>query len=181
MPAIFISIMKIFSFICYIVYFTLPLVSISGISSCALDIPDKAYEYLAPPVITALYQDPDDMEKIIVEFTGYNDEYYFDGYNVYISTTSMNRNNIQSYKPVQVDGDNYASAVPSFPMSPDDYNPDITRTISLYHYWVVNEGNYEPYPFASGTAYYVLLCSHHRYNGVVPESVSNQPDPVIFE
>lgn len=173
--------MKTISYLHYIEHLLLMFISLAGISACSMDIPEKAYEYLAPPVITALYQDTADREKIIVDFIGYNDEYYFDGYNVYVSTTSMNRNNIAKYKPVQIAGEGFASSVPSFPLSPDDYDPGITRRIYLYHYWIDNEGTYEPYPFTSGTAYYILLCSHHRYNSVVPESVSNQPDPVIFE
>lgn len=139
-------------------------------SSCAMDVPEKGYDYLAPPLITNIYQDGD---NIIVEYIGYNDEYYFDGYNVYVAPISLNRSLINTYKPVQVEESGYASCEPSYPLSPDDFDPLKTRTLTLYHYYVQIEDRYEPNPFSPGT-YYVLLCSHHRLGYVLPESVSNQ-------
>ncbi|MDY6932846.1 MAG: hypothetical protein SVZ03_01325 [Spirochaetota bacterium] len=141
--------------------------------SCAMDAPEKGYDYLAPPVITNAFQSQMDNKKIVVEFRGYNNEYYFDGYNIYISTSNMNRNNIRSYKYVQVDG--YTSAEPSFPLSPEEYDPDLTREAILYHYYrdVEDMGDI-PFPFEEGTTYYILLCSHHRFGEIFPEGVSNQ-------
>ena len=78
-----------------------------------VDVPEKGYEYLAPPVITNHYRNGN---KIIIEFIGYNDEYYFDGYNVYVSDSSLNRNAVANYKPVQVE--DYPSSTPSFPIPP---------------------------------------------------------------
>jgi hypothetical protein len=137
---------------------------------CAMDVPEKGYDYLTPPFITGIYQDGD---HIVVTYIGYNDEYYFDGYNVYVSPTSLNKSLIESYKPVQVAETGYASSEPSYPLSPDDFDPSQTRTLTLDRYYVQNGDQYEQYPFSSGT-YYVLLCSHHRLGFVLPESVSNQ-------
>jgi hypothetical protein len=138
--------------------------------SCAMDIPEKGYDYLAPPLITDIYQDGD---NIIVKYIGYNDEYYFDGYNVYVAPISLNRSLINTYKPVEVDESGYASSEPSYPLSPDDFDPSKTRTLTLYHYYVQSGSEFVKFPFSTGT-YYVLLCSHHRLGYVLPESVSNQ-------
>lgn len=138
--------------------------------SCAMDVPEKGYDYLAPPLITNIYQDGD---YIIVEYVGYNDEYYFDGYNVYVAPTSLNRSLINTYKPVEVAESGFASAEPSYPLSPDDFDPLKTRTLTLFHYYEQIEDLYAQNPFSPGT-YYVLLCSHHRLGYVLPESVSNQ-------
>ena len=152
------------------------IVILLSLSGCAMDVPEKGYDYLTPPLITDIYQEGD---NIIVKFIGYNDEYYFDGYNVYVSTTSLNRDLINTYKPVQVAESGYASSEPSYPLNPDDFDPTKTRTVTLYHYYVQCEGKYEPCPFSEGT-YYVLLCSHHRLDYIMPESVSNQVS-IIFE
>ena len=148
------------------IFFTL---FFSIIISCAMDISDNSYDYLAPPVITDAWQDGD---NIIVEFIGYNDEYYFDGYNVYISTSNMSRDSVSSYKPVQIEG--YTSSEPSYPVNPEDYDPEKVRTVTLYHYyWYVSDiKEYIPFPFSDGT-YYIFLCSHHRFDNVLPEGVSN--------
>ncbi len=138
--------------------------------SCALDIPEEGFDNLAPPVITGMSRDGN---NIILQFQGNNDEYYFDGYNVYVSTTYMQRVSVSSYKPVQVLG--YGSATPSFPLSPEDNNPTLTRRMTLYQYYLYQSdtGDYAPMPFSSGT-YYIMLCSHHRLLGVNEDGVSNQ-------
>lgn len=145
--------------------------------SCAMDVPEKGYEYLAPPYIISCEQEGN---NIIVEFRGYNDEYYFDGYNFYVSTTSMSRSLITSYKPVQVD--EYASSTPSYPLSPDDYDPENVRRATLYHYYwhVEDTGEYIQFPFSAGTTYYIYMCSHHRLGYLFEEGVSNQQQ-VEFE
>lgn len=148
-------------------------ISISAVSllvSCAMDVPEDGYEYLVPPVITDCRQDGD---YIIIEFRGYNDEYYFDGYNVYISDVSMQKSNVTSYKAVELKG--YGSAVPSLPLSPDDYNPAKLREVTAYHYYIYSSDNaeYDKYSFETGT-YYIRLASHHRLVGVDEDSVSNQ-------
>lgn len=135
-----------------------------------MGVPENGYDYLTPPVITRCDQEGG---NIIVEFSGYNDEYYFDGYNVYISETSMKRTDVKRYKAVELVG--YASTTPSFPLSPDDYDPVEPRKITLYHYyWYLEDtGEYLKYPFSTGT-YYIMLCSHHRLKGVNEDGVSNQ-------
>lgn len=138
-------------------------------SKCAMDIPENSSEYLLAPVITSCERAGD---KIIINFIGYNNEYYFDGYNVYVSDHSLNSEGVATLKPVQIEG--YPSAVPSFPLSLDDYDPEKTRTITLYQYYWVSDGEYVPYPFSSDTTYYIFLCSHHRQGKVLPEGVSNQ-------
>ena len=139
---------------------------------CAIDIPAKSSEYLVAPVITSCERVGD---KIIINFIGYNNEYYFDGYNVYVSDSSLNSEGVAKLKPVQIEG--YPSAEPSFPLSPDDYDPEKIRTITLYEYYLVmTDGTnveFIPYPFSSGTTYYIFLCSHHRLGYVLPEGVSN--------
>jgi len=144
--------------------------SIISLISCSMGVPEKGYEYLTPPVILNCWQEG---EYIIVQFSGHNDEYYFDGYNAYVSETSMKRTDIKSYKAVEIDG--YGSTVPSFPLSPEDYDFDKIREITLYHYyWYVEDtGEYIPFPFSTGT-YYIMLCSHHRISGVDEDGVSNQ-------
>ncbi|MBN2039743.1 MAG: hypothetical protein JW864_06860 [Spirochaetes bacterium] len=135
-----------------------------------MGVPEKGYEYLTPPVITDCWQEGD---NIILEFRGYNDEYYFDGYNVYVSETSMKRTDVASYKAVELEG--YGSTTPSFPLSPDDYDPDNLREVTLYHYYLYLEdtGEYLKYPFSTGT-YYIRMCSHHSVLGVSEDAVSNQ-------
>ena len=153
-------------------FFTKIIISIISIPiiSCAMGVPEKGYDSLTPPLITNCRQDGN---NIIVEFRGYNDEYYFDGYNVYISETSMKREDVASYNAVELV--NYASTVPSFPMSPDDYDPNLLREVTLYHYYwkLVDTGEYLKYPFSTGT-YYIIICSHHRFAGVNDDGVSNQ-------
>lgn len=160
------SLIHLFIPACIIALISLPIT----FGGCAMDVPEKGYDYLTPPLITDIYQDGD---YIIVEFIGYNEEYYFDGYNVYVEAISLNRDQINSYKPVQVTESGYASADPSYPLSPDDYDPTLIRRITLYHYYIQNEGRYEKSPFSEG-AYFVLLCSHHRLGYLYPEAVSNQ-------
>jgi hypothetical protein len=138
-------------------------------STCAVDIPENSSEYLVAPVITSCERSGN---KIIIKFTGYNNEYYFDGYNVYVSDSSLNSAYVAQYKPVQVEG--YPSSEPSFPLSPDDYDPGKTRTVTLYQYYWASDGEYVPYPFSPDTAYYIFICSHHRQGYVLPEGVSNQ-------
>ncbi len=151
--------------------FYILLLAVSLLLSCAMDVPEDGYDYLAPPVITSCRQDGD---YIIIEFRGYNDEYYFDGYNVYVSDVSMQRSHITSYKPVELKG--YGSTTPSFPLSPEDYDPDKLREVTTYHYYIYSSDNaaYDKYSFESGTTYYIRLCSHHRLAGVDEDSVSNQ-------
>ncbi len=139
---------------------------------CAMDVPENGYEYLAPPVIHSCEQSGN---KIEVTFRGYNNEYYFDGYNVYVSSGSMNRDSVASYKSVQIE--DCASCMPSFPLSPDEYNhdnPGEPRSIILYHYYLEIDGEYVPFQFEGNTTYYIFLCSHHRVVDVLPEGVSNQ-------
>jgi len=142
---------------------------------CSTEIPDKAYDYLAPPLITS-YECIND--KIKIDFIGYNDEYYFDGYNVYVSDSSLAKTYVTSYKPVQVE--DFPSAEPSFPLSPEDYDPEKTRTLYLYQFFRKIEGEYVPFTFEDGVAYNIFLCSHHRQGTVYEEGVSNQVS-VVFE
>lgn len=139
------------------------------ISDCAVDIPENSGDYLVAPVITSCERQGD---KIIIHFKGYNDEYYFDGYNVYVSDSSLNSEYVSKYKAVQIE--DYPSSVPSFPLSPDEYNPEKTRTITLYQYYWLSDGEYIPYPFSPETTYYIFLCSHHKQGYVLPDGVSNQ-------
>lgn len=136
---------------------------------CAIDVPEEASEYLAPPVISSCERSG---KKIIIKFSGYNDEYYFDGYNVYVSNSSLNRELVAAYRPVQIEG--YPSAEPSFPVNPEDYDPVKTREIVLYQYYWLSDGEYIPYPFSDEDTYYIFLCSHHRLGSVLPGGVSNQ-------
>ncbi|MCU0821476.1 MAG: hypothetical protein MUC95_03255 [Spirochaetes bacterium] len=142
---------------------------IALLPACAIDIPANSSEYLVAPVITNCERQGD---KIIIKFSGYNNEYYFDGYNVYVSDSSLNSEYVSRLKPVQIEG--YPSAEPSYPLSPEDYDPEKTRTITLYQYYWLSDGEYVPYPFSPDTTYYIFLCSHHRQGYVLPEGVSNQ-------
>lgn len=146
------------------------------ISSCAMGVPEKGYDYLAPPMIIDIQQEK---KNIIIHFQGYNNEYYFDGYNIYISTTRINEQQISSLQPIKIKESGYSSCIPSYPLSPNDYNPDNVRSATLYHYYVESEGGPVPYPFSDGP-YFILLCSHHRLDGVLPEGVSNQMDPIYY-
>ncbi len=155
-----------------LIYIALIFLLLNNIN-CAMDIPEKSYDYLAPPLITSCRLDN---KNIIINFIGYNNEYYFDGYNAYVSDSSMNRNYITSYKAVQIEG--FPSAVPSYPLSPDDYDPDKERTLTLYQFSrKIEEGNtveYVLFPFETDSTYYIFLCAHHRDNIVLEEGVSNQ-------
>jgi hypothetical protein len=139
-------------------------------NSCSLDLPEEGLDYLVPPVINSCYQDG---ENIIVQFTGDNSEYYFDGYDVFVSETNLYKASVGSYRRVQVLG--HASATPSFPLSPEDNNPALTRSITLYQYnqYQIDTGEYSPIPFSSGM-YYIMLCSHHRFLGVNEDGASDQ-------
>jgi hypothetical protein len=141
-----------------------------SLGSCSLDLPENGSDYLAPPVIIDCSQDGD---TIIVQFQGSNNEYYFDGYDVFVSTTYMQRASVGSYRRVQISG--YASTIPSFPLSPDDYDPSLTRSMTLYQYnqYQIDTGEFSTIPFSNGT-YYIMICSHHRYLGVNENGVSNQ-------
>lgn len=143
--------------------------------SCATDIPEDAFDYLAPPVISCRLV-PGDNDHIYVDFTGSNNEYYFDGYNVYVSETQMLRTSVGSYKHVQVDEPGFASATPSYPLSPD---PPQSGTIRLNQYWCPDYPD-TPCTFADNVTYWIMLCSHHRYSGVNEDGVSNQVS-ITFE
>ena len=145
---------------------------------CAMDVPPRGYDYLTPPIITSLEQrtvqdGSDTILEIEVRFIGYNNEYYFDGYNVYVSPNSMNRDLIESYRPVPIGEHGYSMATPSYPLGPDDYDPKVERRMTLRYYAMANDDVYTLYAFGPYT-YYVMLCSHHREGLVYPESVSNQ-------
>jgi hypothetical protein len=135
-------------------------------TSCALDIPEDAFDYLAPPIISC-YQVPGDTEHIYVTFVGYNKEYYFQGYNVYVSDTQMLRASVASYTPVQVDMPGYASAIPSYPLPPTGSQ---TGTIILDQYWCADGSKC---PFDNAT-YWIMLGSYHQILKVMEAGVSNQ-------
>ncbi len=137
--------------------------------ACSVDIPENSSEYLVAPVITSFVRQGD---RIIIDFIGFNQEYYFDGYNVYVSDSSLNAEYVAKYKAVQVEG--YASSEPSFPLGPEDYDPAKTRNITIYQYYWASDGEYIPYPLSTETTYYIFLCSHHRQGTVLPDGVSNQ-------
>jgi hypothetical protein len=145
--------------------------------SCALDVPEDAFDYLAPPVITCRLSGVSGDTDIYVDFTGKNNEYYFDGYNVYVSDTDMHMltASVASFKPVQVDEPGYASATPSYPLEPSGSLR--SGTIKLNEYWRTDD--LYPYPFVSGTPYYIILCSHHKLLGVRQDGCSNQ-QRIIF-
>ncbi len=154
-----------------LIYITLIFLPLNTIN-CAMDIPEKSYDYLAPPLITSCtwYN-----ENIIINFIGYNNEYYFDGYNAYVSDNRMYITSITSYKAVQVEG--LPSAVPSYPLSPDDFNPGKERTLTLYQFArEIEDNNYVLFPFETDSTYYIFLCAHHRDGDsyLHEEGVSNQ-------
>jgi hypothetical protein len=130
------------------------------LTSCALDIPEDAFDYLAPPTITGVTKDN---EHIYVTFAGFNNEYYFQGYNVYVSDTKMLRASVASYTPVQVDMSGYASAIPSYPLHPTGSQ---SGTITL-------DQDSNKNPFGNAT-YYIMLGSYHQYFKVREDGVSNQ-------
>ncbi len=138
--------------------------------SCAVDVPENATDYLAPPVITNVYQNAGDTERIYVDFYGSNNEYYFEGYNVYVLDQEMLRASVASYTPVQVDLPGYASAIPSYPMQPSDSQTG-TITIILNQY-LRSDGNI--YPFENNVRYWIMLGSYHKYLKVREHGVSNQ-------
>ncbi|MFH0977361.1 MAG: hypothetical protein V1874_16400 [Spirochaetota bacterium] len=148
-------------------------------ASCAFDVPEDAFDYLVPPVIVSLEQKAGDTEHIYINFRGYNKEYYFQGYNVYVSDKPLLRTHIYEYKAVEVDEPDCASAVPSYPLSPDDYNPALLRTIKVRQYWC-SDNSALPCTFVNGTTYYVLMCSYHQLLHVTVDAASNDNLSITF-
>jgi hypothetical protein len=132
----------------------------SAFQSCAADIPEDATDYLNPPVITGVTQNG---EHIYVTFTGYNNEYYFQGYNVYVYDTKMLSASVSSYTHAQVDMPGYASATPSYPLYPT--GPQ-SGTLKLNQDSNTNS-------FQNAT-YWIMMGSYHQYLKVKEEAVSNQ-------
>ena len=137
------------------------IITIIPFVNCSTEIPEDAFDYLAPPFIISATQNG---EFIDVHFQGTNNEYYFDGYNAYVSITTMLRPTVPALKAVQVK--DCGSCIPSRPLPSGTYN----MTIKLYHYYNT-EG--DPMPFSTGT-YYIRLASHHRLLGVNEDGVSNE-------
>jgi hypothetical protein len=131
--------------------------------SCALDIPEDAFDYLNPPSISC-YQLPGDTEHIYINYTGYNKEYYFDGYNVYVSDTQMLRSSIGTYSPIPVT----AEIPPTYPLPPTGAQ---SGTIIVDRF---RSTDGDTYPFVNNVKYWIMLCSHHRQLGVNEYGVSNQ-------
>jgi hypothetical protein len=146
-------------------------------SSCALDVPEDAFDYLAPPVITCGLSGVSGDTDIYVNFTGKNNEYYFDGYNVYVSETKMLPVSVASYNAVYVDEPYHSGTIPSYPLEPSVSIR--TGTIKLREFWINNElGN--PSAFVPGNTYWIMLGSYnHLTKTVMYDGVSNQVS-IIF-
>jgi hypothetical protein len=144
--------------------------------SCALDIPEDAFEYLAPPAITCRLSGVSGDPDIYIDFTGKNNEYYFDGYNVYVSDTAMLSASVTTYNRVYVDEPGYYEALPSYPLKPSGSQ---SGTIKVREYWVDNDLN-NMNSFEPGTRYYIMLCSYHHLSPYVRQDGCSNQVSIIF-
>ena len=116
--------------------------------SCGTNIPFQQEPQLARPTgleVTAIAG-----QKMQVQYAVQNQEATFDGYNLYISRTSLGDGESSTVDPLTING-----SYPTFLHNNTQYNPNVKVVVTLTRFT-------NTLPFEVGTTYFFRLVAHSR-------------------